>query len=90
VTKANLHVEPDARKGKFAGKRKANFIISRPIAKMFDRIPNQERSEGRNNLIQVQMVLQFRKRGVSCLDQGICKPVVMIFRKKKHRNGCIR
>jgi hypothetical protein len=51
VTKANLHVEPDARKGKFAGKRKANFIISRPIAKMFDRIPNQERSEGRNNLI---------------------------------------
>ena len=41
VTKANLHVEPDARKGKFAGKRKANFNISRPIAKMFDRIPTK-------------------------------------------------
>jgi hypothetical protein len=50
VTKANLETEPIARLGKVPGKRRKQVAKpGEPIAKIFDMISNQERSEGRND-----------------------------------------
>jgi hypothetical protein len=71
MTKADLETAPIARLGKISGKRKADCKISRPIAKMFDRISNQERSEGRNNWIQSKFGSTISKAERFILDQGI-------------------
>jgi len=50
VTKADLETEPTARLRKIPGKRRKQVAKpGEPIAKIFDMISNQERSEGRNN-----------------------------------------